>query len=270
MSSAASVPDLDPSAVLPLDEFSRLVESVYHGPLESMPWKNFLEELKLHLSASYTTLILRPASPERPSVMVVAGATETRSLDLYNSRFYEFDPFVNLPPDKVVQAAEILGERLWTDSLIYREYLKPLDILHVLGLNLAPTQEDEDCRLRATRSHGQAPFGPREKALCQMLVPHIKQAVLLYAHMELIDIERRMLVGAVERMQVGTVTLDERGHLLSVNAEAQAIVDVKDGIRLSAGALKADYAEENAKLQQLITAALTGQQSTQAGVVEAA
>jgi DNA-binding CsgD family transcriptional regulator len=70
-------------------------------------------------------------------------------------------------------------------------------------------------------------------------------------------------------MQVGTVTLDERGHLLSVNAEAQAIVDVKDGIRISAGALKADYAEENAKLQQLITAALTGQQSTQAGVVEA-
>jgi DNA-binding CsgD family transcriptional regulator len=266
MTSAALDPDADP---LSLDGFSRLVERIYQGPLESPPWKGFLEELRGHLSASYATLVLKPAAPERASVMVTAGPTTVQAVDLYNSRFYELDPFVNQTRDKVVSAAELVGERAWLDSVIYREYLQPLDILHVLGVDLMPAQEGEDCRLRATRTHQQPPFSERDKALFRLVVPHLKQSVLLCSHMEQLDIERRLLAGTVERMQVGTVTLDEKGQLLSVNSEAKAILDEKDGIRLVGGALKADYAEENTQLQRLTAAALSGSRPKEPTVVEA-
>lgn len=255
--------------LLSLDEFSSLVEAIYQGPLESPPWKNFLETLKTHLCASFTTLVLKPASPERASLMIVAGPTSVENVDLYNSRFFELDPFGALPHDQVVVAAEILGERRWLDSVFYREYLQPIDILHVLGADLSPSQEGEDCRLRATRSHAQPPFSERDKAFCRLILPHLRRSVQLYSRMDQIDIERKLFATTIERLQVGTVTLDEKGAILSINSEAQAILDEKDGIRLVGGALKADYAEENTLLHKLTAAALSGTAASMPSVVEA-
>lgn len=255
--------------LLPLDEFSRLVESIYQGPLESPPWKGFLETLRTRLAASFTTLILRPASPEHPSVAIHAGASRVDSVDLYNSRFFELDPFVDLPHDQVVTAAEIVGDRAWLDSVIYREYLQPLDIRHILGADLRPLNDGGDCRLRVSRPHAQPPFGEADKALCRLVLPHLRQSVRLWSRVDQIDTERNLFAGAVERMQVGTVTLDEAGAILSINAEAQAILDQKDGIRLVGGALKADYHEEQALLARLTAAALCGAQLAGPKVVEA-
>lgn len=251
------------------DEFSRLVEHIYGGPLEAPPWGGFLEALRQRLGASHVTLILRPAMPERPSLLVVAGPTRVESLDLYNSRFFELDPFVGLPHDEVVVAAELIGEQRWLESVCYREYLQPLDIRHVLGIDLAPSQEGEDCRLRATRSSTQLPFDDNDKALFQIVLPHLKQSMRLCSHMEQVNVERRLLAGAVERMQVGTVILDEKGRLLSVNGEAKAILDAKDGLALVGGSLKADHGNENVQLQSLINAILSGRARSVPSVVDA-
>lgn len=249
----------EPAAGLPaLHEFSRLVESIYQGPLESPPWKSFLDALRTRLAALFTTLVLRPASPERPSVIVNVGPARAEGVDQYNSRFFELDPFVGLALDQVAAATDIAGERSWIDSAFYREYLRPLDILHVLGANLSPLPGGAGCGLRILRSHAQPPFAEPDKALCRSVLPHLRQAVRLWSHIEHIDMERRLYAGAVERMQVGTVTLDEAGAILSINAEAQAILDQHDGIRLAAGALKADYAEEQARLGRVTAAALSG------------
>ena len=255
--------------LLPLDEFSRLVQGIYQGPLESPPWKTSLDALRQRLKASYTTLSLRAATPKRPSLIVLAGPTRVENLDLYNSRFFQLDPFIGLPPDEIVSAEELLGEQRWLDSVIYREYLQPLDIRHVLGVDLAPSREGEDCRLRATRGPGEPPFGERDKALCRLLLPHLKQSVRLCSHMDQIDIERQLFAGAVERMQLGTVMLDDKGRIASINREAQAILDEKDGLRLADGALRIDYPAENALLQRLVEATLVDNAPKGAAVVEA-
>lgn len=244
---------LDPLA---LADFSRLVESIYEGPLESPPWKSFLELLRGTLSTSFATLILRPAEPDRPSVMVFVGQGTSEASARYDSHFFALDPFVSLPHDQPVTPVDVLGERAWLDSTLYREYLRPLDILHILGVNLAPSQEGEDCRLRVTRPHGMPPFGEREKAVFALLLPHLKRAVRLASQMDNLNLERKLLAVTVERMQLGTVTLDEKGAIVSVNEEARTILDQQDGIRLAGGALRADYPEEQAQLQKLIAAAL--------------
>ena len=253
---------------LSLADFGGLVEAVYKGPLESPPWKSFLALVKERLAASFTVLILRPAAPERPSVQVLAGPQTVEAVEAYNTRFFELDPFVGLPKDRVLVAMELIGERQWLDGVFYREYLKPLDILHVIGADVV-TSEGEHCGFRATRSHAQPGFDANDKALCQLVLPHLKQAVHLHSHLDLIESERRLFSGTIERLQVGTVTLDGKGGILSINEEAQAILAEKDGIRLVGGALQAEYKEENAKLQRLTAAALAGQAGQAPTVIEA-
>lgn len=245
-------------APLSLAEYSRLLEAVYQGPLETPPWKSFAEELRSVMHASFVTLILRPATIDRPSVLVLAGPKTVEAIDLYDSRFYQLDPFQNLPRGKIVTADDLLGERSWLESVIYLDYLKPLDIRHILACDLVPAQPDEDCRLRVTRTHDQPAFSEREKTLMALLIPHVRQSVHLCSHMDNIKLERKLFAGTVDSMQVGTVTLDDKGTILSVNAEAQAILDEKDGIVLVGGALKANYGNENTQLSKLIQNALAG------------
>jgi DNA-binding CsgD family transcriptional regulator len=250
---SAAATDADP---LSLSDFSNLLETIYEGPLESPPWKSFVEELQRQLDASFIALILRPSTPERPSVLILAGAATVEAVDLYDSYFFQIDPFQNLPKDKVLTAEELLGERAWLENTLYREYLMPLDIRHIVATDLSPSQPGQDCRLRATRSHSQPPFSARDKALVTLVAPHLRRAVHLCSHMDNIKLERKLFAVTVERMQVGTVTLDDKGVILSINEEASAILDEKDGIALVGGSLKVDYANENTQLHNLIQAAV--------------
>jgi len=253
---------------LSLEEFSELVATVYQGPLESPPWKSFLEALRLQLGFSYATLILRRAAPARPSISINAGPTSTEAIELYDNHFYALDPFMNMPRGKVFVASELLGERSWFGSEFFRGFLEPIHLRDVMGADLGPLHDGDDCSLRVTRADAEPPFTEEDKAFLGLLLPHVQQAVLLCSQMDQIEIERRLLAGTVDRMQLGTVTLDETGAILSINLEAKAILDERDGIQLSGGVLRAHYPEEQAQLNGLVQAALGGKEPKTPKLVE--
>lgn len=259
---------LEDNDLMSLEKFSELVASIYVGPLEMPPWKTFLEQIKVALNASFVTLILRPPSAEQSSIMVVAGPTTVDIQAQYDSKYFAFNPFVNLPHDHVQVASELLGESAWLESVLYREYLKPIDILHMMGADLQPSEKGENCQVRFNRSHTQAPFGDRDKALFALVLPHLKQSVKLFAYLDQIEIQK-LFANTIDRLQVGSVMIDKSGQILSINNLAQALLDEKDGVRLEDNLIKADYHEENVQLQKLITQALASKPSDPPGLIEA-
>jgi DNA-binding CsgD family transcriptional regulator len=260
---------LEDNDLMSLEKFSELVASIYVGPLEMPPWKTFLEQIKVALNASFVTLILRPPSAEQSSIMVVAGPTTVDIQAQYDSKYFAFNPFVNLPHDHVQVASELLGESAWLESVLYREYLKPIDILHMMGADLQPSEKGENCQVRFNRSHTQAPFGDRDKALFALVLPHLKQSVKLFAYLDQIEIQKKLFANTIDRLQVGSVMIDKSGQILSINNLAQALLDEKDGVRLEDNLIKADYHEENVQLQKLITQALASKPSDPPGLIEA-
>jgi DNA-binding CsgD family transcriptional regulator len=81
--------------------------------------------------------------------------------------------------------------------------------------------------------------------------------VRIHSQLELMDSERRLYAGTVDRMLVGTVTLDETGAVLKSNPVADEMLHEGDGIRLVNGAIRADLAAENRELQRLVKQALS-------------
>jgi DNA-binding CsgD family transcriptional regulator len=257
------------SVSLSLTEFSELVAAIYEGPLEAVPWKNALDLLRRHLRASYVTLMLQPPSADREALMVnSAGDLPITREAEYNKHYYALDPFVDLPPDRVVTVNELIGNANWRDSEFYQQFLKPLDILHALGADIR-TEDGLECRLRVARPHRERPFSENDKALCTVVLPHLKRAVRLHSQLELMDSERRLYAGTVDRMLVGTVTLDETGAVLNSNPVADEMLREGDGLRLINGALRADAAAENRELQRLVKQALSGESGGRPAVVDA-
>src|SRR5271155_4454183 len=254
---------------LPLTEFSELLAAIYEGPLEAVPWKSALDLLRRHLRASYGTLMLQPPSAEREALMVnSAGDLPITREAEYNKHYYALDPFVDLPPDRVVTVNELIGDANWRESEFYKNFLKPLDILHALGADIR-TDDGLECRLRVARPHREPPFSSDDKALCAAVLPHLKRAVRLHSQLELMDSERRLYAGTVDRMLVGTVTLDETGAVLSSNPVADEMLHEGDGLRIVNGALRADAAAENRELQRLVKQALSGETGGTPAVVDA-
>jgi DNA-binding CsgD family transcriptional regulator len=253
--------ETDPSDAvdLSLAQFSELLAAIYQGPLESVPWKTALDLLHGYLRANYVTLMLRPPTPDRDALMVnAAGDAPINRQGEYNKYYYALDPFIDLPPDQVFVADELARGGKWRESEFYKQFLKPLDILYAMGADIV-TDDGIHCRFRASRPHRERPFSPADKALCSAMLPHLKRAVILHSQLNLIDSERRLYAGTIDRMLVGTVILNESGAIIKRNAVADEMLRDEDGLRLVNGALRAENPAENRELQRLIKQAMAAQ-----------
>src|SRR5260370_24351108 len=180
------------SVSVSLVEFSELVATICEGPLEAVPWKSARDLLRRHLRASYVTLMLRPPSADRDALMVNSAGDWpiTREAE-YNKYYYALDPFVDLPQDRVVTVQELIGDANWLESEFYKQFLKPLDILHALGADIR-TEDGLECLLRVARPHREPPFSENDKALFTIALPHLKRARRLHSQLDLIHSDRRL------------------------------------------------------------------------------
>ncbi len=250
----------DSSRYLPLsqDQFSELVGLIYEGPLEPVPWSSAMELMRDYLGANWVTLILRPASINQRAILVRSGE---QGPELYTAGYNQFqtfslDPFVGLPPDQVVTVDEMIDTRRWISGEFYKQFIAPNNIRYILGSDIR-AEGGAECRLRITRPSKGKDFTQQDKDFCRQLLPHLKRSVKLRSRVEGIESERRMYAVAMDRMQIGTVVLNEQGAIVRCNSVAEGILAEKDGILSVKGRLHAEYALEDRELQRLIRAGLS-------------
>lgn len=237
-----------------LGRVNPLIGAIYEGPMQSPPWQTALQLLQESLKAKHVTLMLRPPSPDSQGVMINTGPVTTQGIESYETHFFALDPFIRLKEGEVVTAEELIGKS-WLDSAVYREYLKPLDIRHLLGADIY-TQEGIECRLRITRSHDARPFAADDKAVVRFLLPHLKRSIQLHARLDFLECERQLFAGTVNRMLLGMVSYDQNGTILETNQEARRILAEKDGIWLSGNNIVVEGSHEGRELQRMIKQAL--------------
>lgn len=241
---------------LSLDDYDRLLGALYQGSLESPPWQGALQLLRDQLKSAHVTLMLRPPSPESTGVMINTGAVTQQGVDSYETHFFALDPFVRLSEGQVVTAEELIGKQ-WLQSTVYQEYLKPLDVRHLLGADIY-TKDGIECRLRITRGHDAAPFSEADKGLVKRLLPHLKRSIQIHAQLDFLECERALFAGAVNRLLLGMVSFDQNGAIIETNPEARRILGEKDGIWLAGNNLCLDNSQESRDLQRLLRQALSG------------
>lgn len=246
-----------------------LIAVIYDGILESVPWHSALDKMRDAMNAAHVTLMLRPPSAESRGVMVNSGDVDDDATESYETHFFAIDPFVGLPDGAVTSAEELLGAERWKQSVMYRDYLKPLSIRHLLGADIY-TEEGIECRLRVTRPADGTAFSKADKTLVRVLLPHFRRAIQLHAKLDYLECERQVFSGAMNRLLLGMVSYSQDGQILETNKEAERILAEKDGIKLTAKGIRADNRGENQELQRLLQEAIAGGRTdTEPSVVEA-
>ncbi|UVE17417.1 helix-turn-helix transcriptional regulator [Pseudomonas sp. LS44] len=245
-----------------------LLGLVYEGVLEPVPWTQLFDQLRLRLQANYVSLTIRSPAPGDPGLVIFAGQARPTIAVVYERSLYALDPFVKLPRDRVVMLQELIDEREWLDSVIYRDFLQPLQVRYMMGADLH-TEEGFESRLRVSRGPDGAPFEERDRALCTLLLPHLKRALRLHARLGGERTERRLYAATLERLSIGTLILGAEGEILLCNRTAEQMLAESDGLQLHNGRLQASSGLDDRRLWRLIRKLIEARAEPGGSVVEA-
>ena len=224
-------------------DYDRLIELIYRGALEQQPWQSALPALRQVLDAQVASLVLRPPSEGdrgvilnsvRPENAGEGGASPLADpndweVTAYREQFFTLDPFVNLPQDKVIALEDILPDDELVHSDYYLHYLQPIGLFRILGVDTAEPG-GMLARLRFSRQQSEPRFDAGERRLVELITPHLRLAIEIYARLNRMTSERDLYAGAVDQLSVATVILDEQGRVLNTNAVARAMLDEADGL----------------------------------------
>lgn len=263
-------------------DYDRLVQLVYQGAIEDTPWQSTLPALRDAFDAQVVSLVLRPPSagdrgiilnsvrpgPDRqPSPSPLADPNDWE-LTAYREQFFSLDPFINLPPDRIITLDDILSDDELMASDYYLHYLQPIGLFRILGVD---TGEPGGllARLRFSRRREEACFSKTERELLAQLTPHLQQALQVYARLNHMASERDIYAGAVDQLSVATIILDEKGRVLNTNTMAATLLKASDGLGLRGQQLRIEDRNIDRQLQAGLAGVIQAQQAGETSVVKA-
>jgi DNA-binding CsgD family transcriptional regulator len=261
-------------------DYDHLIGLVYEGPLQEKPWQGFLPALRQFFDAQVVSLVLRPPAIGDRGVILNCRRGDDGGLQEgladpddweaihYREHFFAIDPFVNLPPGKVVTQRELVPDEELLESEYYRNYLQPIGLFHILGVDtIAP--DGTLARLRIARRPSENAFTEEDKTSCQKLLPHLRRAIQIHARLSRTESERDIYAGAVDQLSMATVILDEWGQVLATNSVAKVLLEEGDGICTINRELQLTDRQSNGRLRELIAEATSDQRAGTTGMARA-
>jgi DNA-binding CsgD family transcriptional regulator len=257
-----------PADLAPLDlkAYSELLLHLERGVTQPAHWDEFLGLLAQHLRASVTGLVLRPVAEGEPGLVHLWGAT-AEGFAAYAHRYFALDPFVQLPLARVVTLDQVVTPEALERSEFYREHLVPYDAIYHLGVDLRAGAHYH-VRFRVCRPRHAGPFAPADRALCELLVPHLQAAVDAHAEFALTRTERSVYAQAVDHLTLATLILDHQGRVIHENDAAREVLAQANGIALDGDHLSLAHREDAELFRAAFKRTLAAQKARQPGVVE--
>jgi DNA-binding CsgD family transcriptional regulator len=195
-----------------------LLDAIYEGPLESLPWQSFLRELKV-VTRAETALVLRwPHGPDLG--LIIHTGEDGAALDLFREQFSAQSPFYNLPIGEPKTYREMLSGHDAEGCPYYRSFLSPMGVRDMMGLDLR-IEDGVYARLRLIRYEGSERFGDDERQLLDKLKPYFTRALRLHSEIARKRSERDAVDQAIDKISIGMILLDGKGRPLFTNEFAK-------------------------------------------------
>ena len=230
--------------------FSELLDALYGGIVDASPWEDFLRALSAWMGSTYATLILTAPGLSEPGTIVTPGGDPKTNED-YLATHFANDPFQGLPEGQVTSFREFLGSQTSPEIDEYKGFLEGAGGDQVLGVDLRFASGLE-ARCRVTRDRSLPDFTSEDRERFQMLVPHLRNATRLFERLQIEGAEHGVYRGAVEQLGVGTVILDQSGHITRTNAVADTLLQAADGLRVLDGRLILQDPAQQRALEQML------------------
>jgi hypothetical protein len=158
---------------IPLETFSKVVESIYDCALNPNRWIDTAEMIAQLVGAESCVLCVKDLKHVRYAVISQAGADE-RYPRLWEEKYSALDPTMVplqlLPVGRVETSHTLVEEHELRNSRFYHEFLKPQGVRDTIGFSVLKTEQRVGW-LAAHRYEGQPRYGDADVRLLTLLYP---------------------------------------------------------------------------------------------------
>ncbi|WP_150294040.1 helix-turn-helix domain-containing protein [Sphingobium estronivorans] len=231
-------------------DLDSLVLELFESLADETPLVRFLKKFQQATKSIYCGLLTFSKNKLKPSLLLSDGLPLPGTDDYINT-YYAKEFLCSIPEGVVVTASDLLSVEEMREEDYYKEYLSQYGVGYILGIDVG-TVRGISGKFRMVRLEQDEDFGPRERALCQALVPYLRAALNIFVMRVDMQAERDALSATVSGMSVGRILVDSDGQVLEANPPALSILEQRDGLSLSRGALVLDDPRKSKQLHDLI------------------
>jgi DNA-binding CsgD family transcriptional regulator len=250
--------------LLPNKDLQRLLPRIYETG--SGDWGALLDDIKEFLAGSAIALISHDFEQNVGSILLARGYNHKylRSYALHENVWLARERDYR-PPGTIHIGEHLVAEHELVKTKFYTEWLQPQGFHHRLCAVLS-RQHATAVYLEIMRPREWAGFDRDDIERCRSLLPHLQRALRTHRRMAALELERDAAFRALDHLPWGVIVVDEHRNRLSANRYAQEILVAGDGLTARGNTLRAEFADETARLDQLLRSALdrTGQQGSSA------
>jgi DNA-binding CsgD family transcriptional regulator len=222
--------------------FDDLLGRLYEAAAEANEWEVFVRSLEAQLGDAVALFVRLPRAGDLG--VSIAPGIDPGFLKAYEELFFGFDPVLRGATTLSEGAVGVVSRPRCGDasaSIFYRDWLMPQGLRPGPSL-LALIERPSDASAAAlvTFPRGRASTTMRAKQrLVSRLVPHLRCALRLYLRSRELRLERDAFGASLDRFRIGLALVDERSRLVGKNWAAGRILDLRDGLTLDDGVLRA-------------------------------
>ncbi len=235
--------------------YSDLIGLVYDGVEEAQPWKTLMCELSQRIGAHDASMVI--ASPDTPGsyYLVTDNEDPVATGAAHVSGVMSVNILMDLAQPRASSIDELMPDGGFLRTALYQQFLKPLNILHILGCDVV--RNDSLCvKLTIERTREQGPFSGQDKELLELLSPHMQRAIRLREQHMHGSYMQSFFEESMARLAIGCLMLDGRGRLVSMNACAHRLVGSNRVLCVRNGQLRTSSQLEGKSLVKAIDLAL--------------
>ncbi|HEY5658454.1 MAG TPA: LuxR C-terminal-related transcriptional regulator [Myxococcota bacterium] len=237
-----------------------LIEQIYRSAVRPEAWKDVMRELSdLFGGSPVLGEIYLPETREQPFESV--GLQEQYVLSFVQD-MTNYLPWATRVETHFADRFRSMSEGVpgfeLEGSEFYERWMKPqgLAALWPVILSIFADSGEMVGALSVYRREGEGDFTEAELSSADALVPHFHRAFQMRMKLNAAQHARLPLADALDRLPLGMLVLDGNRQVLIANTSACRILGLQDGIAVQPTGLIAEDPRENARLHELIKAAL--------------
>lgn len=247
----------------PLVVTGDLLKSLYGGPLETVPWRDFLSALVDTIGCENAAITLQ-LSRKGLAPMVIWGkptpvhGEKARDIGDRHAAIGHLDPLRNAlqRSGDIVLLEEVTSREALEESEFYRTVMQPYGIEQALGMYVSEPGGLE-CNIGLVSGGDGLRFTDAHKAFMAGLRPHFEQALALFSRIYRDESELEVLTDALDRLTIGTFIIDGRGRMVRANGAARRMIDRGDTFRLVEGRLTLSGRTDAIRFREMVDNALS-------------
>jgi DNA-binding CsgD family transcriptional regulator/PAS domain-containing protein len=250
-----AVPRTGKCPSIPLETFSKVVESIYDCALDQSAGQDTLGVIVECCCSSNGGLGVHDVENRSTELTYSVGITE--HYQRLNTEYAVLNPFhvplQLVPVERVITSADLVDQSELLESRFYREFLKPQGICNIAGFNVLMTGP----RIGAFTVHRRDVYGEAELRLLGLLAPHVCRSVAISDALNLKTVPSDALEATLDALAAGVYLTDREGRVVYMNRNAEHQVKTSNAVRIVNNRLTAvDYTACSALAKAITEATL--------------